>query len=60
MTASITDLPYVPDPLGSNLNNNLPQIIRNPKISNRIHFAHLRNMKFDSDGVFYESSHLSS
>ncbi|CUH91819.1 mannonate dehydratase [Herbinix luporum] len=45
--------------LGSNLNNNLPQIIRNPKISNRIHFVHLRNMKFESDGVFYESSHLS-
>jgi len=46
--------------LGSNLKNNLPQIIRNPKISNRIHFAHLRNMKFESEGVFHESSHLSS
>lgn len=46
--------------LGSNLRNNLPDIIRNPKISNRIHFAHLRNMKFDDDGVFHESSHLSS
>lgn len=46
--------------LGSNLKNNLPQIIRNPKIGKRIHFAHLRNMKFESEGVFHESSHLSS
>ena len=38
----------------------MPEIIRNPKISERIHFVHLRNMKFDSDGVFHESSHLSS
>ena len=28
--------------LGSNLNNDLPKIIRNPKIAERIHFAHLR------------------
>lgn len=46
--------------LGSNLKNNLPQIIRNPKIASRIHFVHLRNMKFLSEGVFHESSHLSS
>lgn len=46
--------------LGSNLKNNLPDIIRNPKISNRIHFAHIRNMRFESDEVFHESSHLSS
>ena len=46
--------------LGSNLKNNLPQIIRNPKIGKRIHFAHLRNIKFESEGVFHESSHLSS
>ena len=46
--------------LGSNLKNNLPEIIRNPKISKRIHFAHLRNMQFDGEGVFHESSHLSS
>ena len=46
--------------LGSNLKNNLPQIIRNSKISKKIHFAHLRNMKFECDGVFHESSHLSS
>ena len=44
--------------LGSNLKNNMPDIIRNPKIGKRIHFAHIRNMKFDDDGVFHESSHL--
>ena len=46
--------------LGSNLKNNLPQIVRNPFIGKRIHFAHLRNIKFDGDRVFHESSHLSS
>lgn len=46
--------------LGSNLENNLPQVIRNPKIAPRIHFAHLRNIKFEAPGVFHESSHLSA
>jgi mannonate dehydratase len=46
--------------LGSNPKNDLVSIIRNPKIAERIHFAHLRNVKFDSEGVFHESSHLSS
>ncbi|NLK76081.1 MAG: mannonate dehydratase [Clostridiales bacterium] len=46
--------------LGSNLNNNLPEIIRNPKISNRIHFTHVRNIKYEREGMFHESSHLSS
>lgn len=46
--------------LGSNIKNNLPQIIRNPQIANRIHFAHLRNIKFEAPGVFHESAHLSS
>ena len=45
--------------LGSNLENDLPKIIRNPKIAPRIHFAHLRNIKFEAPGVFHESSHLS-
>ncbi len=45
--------------LGSSLSNNLPEIIRNPRIAERIHFIHIRNMKFISDGVFHESSHLS-
>lgn len=46
--------------LGSNLKNNLPEIIRNPKISERIHFAHIRNIKYEREGMFHESSHLSS
>jgi mannonate dehydratase len=45
--------------LGSNRKNNLPQIIRNPKISGRIHFAHVRNIKFEGSGLFHESAHLS-
>ena len=46
--------------LGSNRENDLPKIIRNPKIAERIHFAHLRNIKFEDEGVFHESAHLSS
>lgn len=46
--------------LGSNIDNNLPEIIRNPKIGKRIHFAHIRNLKFESREVFHESSHLST
>ena len=46
--------------LGSNVNNDIPAIISNKKISERIHFAHIRNIKFEDDKVFHESSHLSS
>ena len=46
--------------LGSNRANDLVKIIRNPKIAPRIHFAHLRNIKFEDEGVFHESAHLSS
>lgn len=46
--------------LGSNVNNDIPSIISNKKISERIHFAHIRNIKFENDKVFHESSHLSS
>lgn len=46
--------------LGSNVNNDIPAIISNKKISERIHFAHIRNIKFEGDKVFHESSHLSS
>lgn len=46
--------------LGSNLNNDLPKIIRNPKIAERIHFAHLRNIKYENKDLFHEVSHLSS
>jgi len=46
--------------LGSSQDNDLVKIIRNPKIAERIHFAHIRNVKFEEDGFFHESAHLSS
>ena len=46
--------------LGSSRDNDLVKIIRNPKIAERIHFAHIRNVKFEEDGFFHESAHLSS
>ena len=45
--------------LGSNPSNNIPAIIRNPIISKRIHFAHVRNVLFTGDHQFHESSHVS-
>ncbi len=45
--------------LGSNSSNNLPAIIRNPRIAERIHFAHVRNLKFTGDRIFHESAHPS-
>ncbi|MCR5476800.1 MAG: mannonate dehydratase [Lachnospiraceae bacterium] len=44
--------------LGTNLKNDLPQIIRS--IPGRIHFAHVRNLQFHSPTNFEESAHLSS
>ncbi|MCQ2506583.1 MAG: mannonate dehydratase [Lachnospiraceae bacterium] len=47
--------------LGSNRKqNDLVKIIRNKEIAERIYFAHLRNMHFNSDSEFYECAHLSS
>lgn len=46
--------------LGSSRDNDLVKIIRNPKIAERIHFAHIRNVKFETDDMFHESAHLSS
>lgn len=43
---------------GTNLKNNLPDIIRSLK--GRIHFAHVRNLKFNTPTDFQESAHLSS
>ncbi|MBO5566113.1 MAG: mannonate dehydratase [Succinivibrio sp.] len=45
--------------LGSNPANDLPKIIRNPKIGPRIHFAHVRNVKHTGDHQFHESAHVS-
>jgi len=43
---------------GTNLENDLPDMIRSLK--GRIHFAHVRNLKFNSKDDFEESAHLSS
>jgi len=43
---------------GTNLKNDLPDMIRSLK--GRIHFAHVRNLKFHSQDNFEESAHLSS
>ena len=43
---------------GTNLENDLPEMIR--ALKGRIHFAHVRNLKFNSPDDFEESAHLSS
>lgn len=43
---------------GTNPENDLPDMIRSLK--GRIHFAHVRNLKFNSPGDFEEAAHLSS
>jgi mannonate dehydratase len=44
--------------IGVDANNDLIKIIQ--KFGNRIHFAHVRNLKFLNNGDFYETSHPSS
>ena len=43
---------------GTSLKNNVPDTIR--KLAGRIHFAHVRNLKFNSQDDFEEAAHLSS
>lgn len=43
---------------GTSLKNDLPDMIRSLK--GRIHFAHVRNLKFNSQDDFQEAAHLSS
>lgn len=43
---------------GTNRENDLPDMIRSLK--GRIHFAHVRNLRFNSDSDFEEAAHLSS
>ena len=45
--------------LGSNRDNNLPSIISEFAAQGRIHFAHIRNLRFESEKDFYECGHLS-
>ncbi|WP_111706223.1 mannonate dehydratase [Lutibacter citreus] len=42
--------------LGANPNNDLPKMIE--KFADKIHFLHLRNVKRESDGSFFEANHL--
>lgn len=42
--------------LGANPDNNLPKMIE--KFKDKIHFLHLRNVKRETDGSFYEDHHL--
>lgn len=46
--------------LGSNPENNIPELIRYFGRMGRIHFGHVRNVKFVSERTFHETSHLSS
>lgn len=42
--------------LGANPENDLPKMIL--KFKDKIHFLHLRNVKREADGSFYEANHL--
>ena len=42
--------------LGANKDNNLPRMVR--KFGDRIHFVHLRNVRKDEQGNFFEDDHL--
>lgn len=43
---------------GTNRNNDLPDMIR--ALKGRVHFAHIRNLRFNSPEDFEEAAHLSS
>ncbi|MFC6103059.1 mannonate dehydratase [Olivibacter domesticus] len=42
--------------LGAGVANDVPEILKHVK--HRVHFAHLRNVKKDEEGNFYEADHL--
>ena len=46
--------------LGADLGNNIEAMVREFGGMGRIHFGHLRNVKTEADGSFYESTHRSS
>ncbi|PYG85847.1 mannonate dehydratase [Ruminiclostridium sufflavum DSM 19573] len=46
--------------LGSNPQNNIPELIRHFGAMGRLHFGHVRNLRFEAEGKFHEASHLSS
>ena len=46
--------------LGADLGNNIEALVREFGGRGRIHFGHVRNVKVEADGTFYESTHLST
>jgi len=46
--------------LGARKDNDIPAMIREFGGEERIHFAHVRNLRFENDTDFYESAHLTS
>jgi len=46
--------------LGARKGNDIPAMIREFGGEGRIHFAHVRNLKFENETDFYESAHLTS
>ena len=46
--------------LGAGKGNNIPEMIRFFGKRNRIHFGHVRNLKFTGEKSFHETAHLSS
>lgn len=42
--------------LGAGRHNRVPDILK--AVAHRVYFAHLRNVRHDADGSFYESDHL--
>ncbi|MBK1684414.1 mannonate dehydratase, partial [Rhodoferax fermentans] len=45
--------------LGADLCNNIPSLVKEFGGQGRIHFGHLRNVKVEPDGTFFESTHNS-
>lgn len=43
--------------LGSDLKNDVPAMVREFGATKRIHFAHMRNVRVDAEGNFYETAH---
>ncbi|MCL2322005.1 MAG: mannonate dehydratase [Oscillospiraceae bacterium] len=43
--------------LGANSANDIPALVKEFSKEGRIHFAHIRNLKFESEKSFYESAH---
>jgi len=46
--------------LGAKKGNDIPAMIREFGGEGRIHFAHVRNLRFENETDFYESAHLTS